>query len=106
MHIFVENLGFRVSGVDFTSCFGLWRQTKARNWIQRSEKDHLVQIWCHLRFGGRFLVHVECVEQKRASPFIPMRGGWQARRENEDMVCGGREEVGRGAAGRCGMGVW
>ena len=51
-------------------------------------------------------MHVECVEQKCASAFTAVRGGWQARRENEDMVGGGREEVGRGAAGRCGMGVW
>ena len=51
-------------------------------------------------------MHVECVEQKCASAFTAMRGGWQARRENEDMVGGGREEAGTDAAGRCCVGVW
>ena len=73
MHIFVENQGFRVSGVDFTPLPGLGRRNKARKWNQRAKTHLLVQFERHLRVGGRFLVRVECVEQMYPSAFTPIR---------------------------------
>ena len=43
---------------------------------------------------------------KYRSAFIPIRWVWGGFGGNVDIFVGGREEVGAGAAGRCGVGVW
>ena len=48
MHIFVEDLGFRVSGIDFTPFPNPGRHNRSQKWIPRAEKHVLVHfewIW-------------------------------------------------------------
>ena len=49
---------------------------------------------------------LECVSQNYPMEYTAIRGNWRAGERNVEMLGGGREEAGTGAAGRCGAGVW
>ena len=52
------------------------------------------------------MLQVECVERKYRIQQHHINGVWRDFGVNVYILVGGREEVGAGAAGRCGVGVW
>ena len=48
---------------------------------------------------------LECVSQNYPMEYTAIRGNWRAGERNVEMLGGGREEAGAGAAGRRGVGV-
>ena len=66
----MENLGFRVSGIDVSPFPGLGRRNNARKWIRRTEKHLWVQFGVRLRVLGQVAAPIEGVSPKYPSQYI------------------------------------